>query len=457
MRYVSIRKFSFKTFENVNLFQDEGKTELPKCICQNCTTSLNNAYDFKNLCEKGDQELREMLRISKQENPSINFKEENDEIEGNSIEEIDIKSEPIELCTVDDEYSMSYDDGDSDHATESDHSDDEVLSIKKQKLTSLEFPCKLCGKTYRHKKSLYSHNKIAHEGKRPQKSKKLGTKEYKCEKCSKEFDRHHEYTKHMREHGFFCKYCNKQFPEPYKLRRHEVNVHQGTQCLLCKEQFKTKSLLNTHLDLSHGQEKTHICDKCSRSYFDPESLAAHKLTHDVENIFKCNECEKTFSSEYGMKKHQSNYHSTDIRKTYLCPVCGKALLSLAGYNTHLMVHSGDKKFECEHCTKKFLVKHQLMLHLRSHDGLRPYSCSICGATFILMNHLKSHSMKHTEEKKFACEICGVTMKYRNNLVHHMKNVHWGIRNYACDECPDKFYTSNLLKQHKTKVHSVVDC
>lgn len=420
-------------------------------------TSLKNAYDFKILCLKTDQQLRK--------NPDLSIKSEvHDEESLNLFEEIDIKMEPLVIIgeekEIDESIDMISDDDDDDESYNDGSSDDEKLSEKKTRLkkSNPSFICAVCNNGYINKGSLTRHMKshssdltITTSSKTTDDSRHQ-KKTYNCNKCNQDFEGHMNYNAHMKTHGYRCDICEKEYRNIYDLTRHQKNIHSGTDCDLCDKTFLSKKLLNDHKHMEHSKEKVHICNKCTRSFYDLESLEKHQLDHEIENKFICDECPKTFSTEHKLKLHKKTHIPEDNRKKWLCQLCGKSLLSQAGYNSHLAVHNDEKKFECQTCNKKFLAKHQLLVHIRSHVGQRPYQCKVCGDSFILMNHLRNHMIKHSEEKKFECELCGVTMKYRNNLRHHMKNVHWGIRNYPCDECDDKFYTSSLLRLHKTKIH-----
>lgn len=427
--------------------------------------SLNNAYDFKTACEKADKEFNLILNEKKTEE---SVKEE---FEETKIEEVDVKSESSENQTelregtpIDSKLEITI----AASNTEDSNSDSETSITLKTRTVKI-FECKECDREFKHAGNFNVHNKLYHNGelqaRKEFKSRTEPCTTYKCETCNITFKRRTLYFNHMDTHGYICTECGEKFDKNVRLTDHKIKVHGEAkyECTICFKSFKRAFILRNHIKSVHNKIKDYSCDICSKQFILKRQLDYHNHQKHSGTVatkdHKCDQCDKSFATPSNLSKHKEIHISEEERikkKHYLCPHCGKTLLTLAGYNSHVFAHEGERNFECTTCQKKFMVKNQLKIHMRIHTGERPFRCTHpgCEAGYMLLAHLKCHLLSHSGEKRFTCNVCGVSMKYKDNLRHHMNNVHWGVRNYACDQCDDKFYTSNLLKQHKAKIHKV---
>lgn len=469
---MTLELFCLKFFKNL---KDELITELPKWICQQCKQSLNNAFEFKTLCEKGDKDLRELVRgskITEEDIKKIPIKSEpfDEEYE---VEKVQVDVDVTEYCSDDNDDAGYMNDVHEDsekeeeEPEESQSSEDEKLSnIKARIKSNNKLKCLKCDKMFRVKGSLTRHNRIFHENGKDKVTKinkraKRVEKIYDCKHCEMKFNRRLRYYQHMKIHGYKCDTCDTVFDRQSRLNQHLAVEHKAAiNCNQCDKTFKYKASLDRHVRCVHNKEVNCFCEVCNKGCFDLSVLKLHKLSHIPEKTHQCDICQKMFKRASLVTAHKITHLSQEERdklanaKSYLCPHCGKILHTLAGRNSHLLIHLNDPKFECKLCHKKFLTSFRLVIHERTHSGERPFSCKLCHQTFKQQSHLATHKISHTGGKIFTCKVCGVSMKYKDNLLHHMKNVHWGVRNFSCDQCDDKFYTSNLLKQHKARNHSI---
>ena len=166
------------------------------------------------------------------------------------------------------------------------------------------------------------------------------SKPFKCDDCSKCFDRkssldqHH--TSHSVEKPFLCKICNRKFA----LKSVFVE-HQATHCKKPESQASSKSYLykkgtNQHLQVYN------------------ESKASKKGAH--LNVF---------SKQNDVKKH---FKSKDM--IFNCHICDKKFAIKANLVEHLATHSKVRYFKCTKCLESFREKHQLWQHMQFHKDTK---------------------------------------------------------------------------------------
>lgn len=174
--------------------------------------------------------------------------------------------------------------------------------------------------------------------------------QYKCEQCTKIFDRVYKIVYHMRfehehqQHLFVhkCTHCNNVFPTDGILQKHLREQCQNDvkkiQCQICKTRFMWQDSLDEHTRKMHGtknidgdggnnngkvstsksvkkvskikikikdgtpKEKTFFCDLCAKSFFRLEHLERHRKVHmPAEKRFSCDLCKKKFNRKDNLK------------------------------------------------------------------------------------------------------------------------------------------------------------
>jgi len=76
---------------------------------------------------------------------------------------------------------------------------------------------------------------------------------------------------------FNCDFCDRVFPQAYRLSRHVLEVHK--------------------------KEKRHRCQICEKSFFKLSSKKRHELTHVTHDTWKCSSCMKIFKDSSSLKYH----------------------------------------------------------------------------------------------------------------------------------------------------------
>lgn len=156
-----------------------------------------------------------------------------------------------------------------------------------------------------------------------------------------------------------CPYCDKIFPFPYLVKRHEV-VHTGSapfRCLGCKRSFAYRS-----------------------------SLHKHKL-ECLDLALTCTQCGVQFSTPKKLKLHITQAHKTKPRaqtkpespnparktKSLRCEVCRRMFTNNSALSKHMTVHSGSSRFECTECGKKYSYMERIKSHYRKNHPDVPFA------------------------------------------------------------------------------------
>ncbi|XP_033610689.1 zinc finger protein OZF isoform X2 [Cryptotermes secundus] len=334
----------------IKLHVDDG---LPSQVCQQCVHQVNNAYNFKLLCESSDFALRQYLSTGQSENqpyqtsspvdePSLDDETDVKPFLSFSVDKADV-SQGMEECSAEEtKFSSSMKDigesaqqhcftieGIEKHSSQpSEELSQCHASVVVDAVKGL-FPCNICGKSFINKHKLKEHV-TRHVGGRP-----------------------HE-----------CEVCGKRFTERSSLKKHAIS-HTGQKAYVCEVCGKRFTLL-THLKahtLVHTGQKSHICDICGKRFSHLGSLRIHALLHTGEKPFSCNMCGRSFTQKNNLKTHIAAHAG---QKPHVCSVCCKSFAQHGHLKTHAIVHSGRKEFCCDVCGSSFTRKHNLKKHAAKH-------------------------------------------------------------------------------------------
>ncbi|XP_052889677.1 zinc finger protein 271-like [Anopheles moucheti] len=159
---------------------------------------------------------------------------------------------------------------------------------------------------------------------------------------------------------------------------------------------------------------------------EPTSIDGKNLelkTKLKDNRWSCDKCDKSFSQPQTLRRHSRIHDDT-----------------------------GHIKKACSLCDRQFLRSDDLTRHMRTHTGERPYKCKLCSKTYKQGSELKAHILTHSQEKHFKCSLCSKQFSSRNGLYVHLK-VHKGEKPHACPHCSKRFTTSSERISHIRYIHS----
>nr|XP_003701393.2 PREDICTED: uncharacterized protein LOC100882727 [Megachile rotundata] len=235
------------------------------------------------------------------------------------------------------------------------------------------------------------------------------TDNLKCDICNKSFKTsfqllRHNRLKHAREEdittrNFPCDLCPKRYPDQNSLARHR-KTHTGDrpfQCLECHKTFPTSTALRRHLTLHNSQSRPLPCIYCGRRFVEKASLVKHEQSHLAGD-----------------------------QRTHTCDVCHKSFLHATDLNLHKKYHDPDKKFDCEVCGREFNRLNNLQRHMMVHQqqgaNEEILSCDVCGITYKFMSSLTRHMVTtHMNPEKLRQQAEEQRRKRENNYRRYLEN------------------------------------
>ncbi|KZC05979.1 Zinc finger protein 28 like protein [Dufourea novaeangliae] len=235
------------------------------------------------------------------------------------------------------------------------------------------------------------------------------TDNLKCDICNKSFKTsfqllRHNRLKHAREEdittrNFPCDLCPKRYPDQNSLARHR-KTHTGDrpfQCLECHKNFPTSTALRRHLTLHNSQSRPLPCIYCGRRFAEKASLVKHEKLHLAGD-----------------------------QRTHTCDVCHKSFLHATDLSLHKKYHDPDKKFDCEVCGREFNRLNNLQRHMMVHQqqgaNEEVLSCDVCGITYKFMSSLTRHMVTtHMNPEKLRQQAEEQRKKRENNYRRYLEN------------------------------------
>ena len=149
-------------------------------------------------------------------------------------------------------------------------------------------------------------------------------------------------------------------------------------CNICPKTFRSRTMLNLHIDLFHEMDETESFDKKVLE-MDLEieilEMEIEILEEEIEMLeiviiepgeeISCDICLKTFRTKTTLKLHmeilhKKVYHNTHFR-FHACERCPKLF-----YREHCLTAPIKNKIPCNQCSKSFICQAYLINHLFSH-------------------------------------------------------------------------------------------
>lgn len=235
-------------------------------------------------------------------------------------------------------------------------------------------------------------------------------------------------------------------------------------CNLCDKSYYFKDGLNLHCKVAHTDFTGFSCDLCSKKFKHSNAIKKHwDLDHNPLNLFSCRKqncnirCKSLISFNIHLRKeHDPLRHKNP--KSLQCHKCQKTFETSKQLMHHSYIHR-EKLLVCDHCGAKFNNRSTMENHLLRHVGLYSQKvkqhhkivCDQC-SMMVFPHKIKRHQLiHHTEDKPFKCEIaeCSAAFSDKRTLLDH-KNIHFNLKPYKCEHCPEAFRSSANLRLHRVR-------
>lgn len=186
----------------------------------------------------------------------------------------------------------------------------------------LVFKCKVCGKGFKHRRSLNRHVKLH-----------SGEKNFKCPLCSTAFARSDHLKAHIRTHNntkpYRCSVCHCGYSTQAALKVHIAHHHSKSKfrCVLCNNlEFHSQLALEGHIYTKHSKEnnKTDISELINETaHINPEVLNADDATNynlinqrtrliEINNYTNLNKSSSSSSSGDGANSSNANNQQNQV-------------------------------------------------------------------------------------------------------------------------------------------------
>ncbi|KAI8128954.1 hypothetical protein FF38_07928 [Lucilia cuprina] len=234
-------------------------------------------------------------------------------------------------------------------------------------------------------------------------------------------------------------------PDPKNAVPVETNVFP---CPCCERTFPLLQLREIHLKM-HSRDRKFQCEHCDKSFFSKYDLHRHSYIHNGEKPYKCSACDKAFSRTGLLTRHEKTH--TDIPK-FICVHCERSFISKDDMEKHAERHNIHRPFACKVCNKSFAFKQGLERHEVVHSRQQPYPCQYCDQSFSTTSKLSRHLTAHAGLRPYPCKICKKSYLLSHHLTRHMrshKNVVDPIHSiqFTCSSCNTSFVTRDELIAH----------
>ncbi|KAG5896099.1 hypothetical protein JTB14_006888 [Gonioctena quinquepunctata] len=187
------------------------------------------------------------------------------------------------------------------------YSEEQTSNSEKHSAYGLRHMCDICGKYFKQKSSLTTHQQRRHW-------EALGIPLVK----------------------YGCTICNNHYLTPTGLKRHNMRIHNpnvdfSVPCDICGERLSNKNTLRSHKS-KHKGYKQHVCDICSKTFLKREQLKVHMRVHTGEKPYKCRFCGRRFTQMSPMKAHE-RIHTGE--RPYICKTCGADFITKGVMDHHI--------------------------------------------------------------------------------------------------------------------------
>ncbi|KAM8836143.1 histone-lysine N-methyltransferase PRDM9 [Spinachia spinachia] len=252
---------------------------------------------------------------------------------------------------------------------------------------------------------------------------------------------------------FSCNRCKRTYGNPDDLSAHKCAL-KSLKCGLCGATFSKSGFLKRHRQTAHKDAASYVCDRCGKVFSTSGNLKQHQKSntcmkyHCSSELFPCSFCQFSFTMKSYLLKHVKRHHPVE----YLSHCNSDSAvdgLQEEQKEEQPEGEAGVKTYVCPHCAKSCASAKAFKSHSCFQQVKVLYLCPDCGKGFTNHYGLKQHQRIHTGEKPYVCQHCSKSFSYTGQLNVHLRT-HTGEKPYLCTHCGDSFRQSGDLNRHERK-------
>ena len=254
----------------------------------------------------------------------------------------------------------------------------------------------------------------------------------------------------------------------HQVREHLEQTPDGqSKCFKCDFTGRGRRTMLVHMRKDHYKVLIELtCETCGMTFPTSDRLKSHQKMVHVERKFPCPHCDQKFKISTALKKHLWAVHNEGNGPIYTCEQCGRTFKMKNLWQTHMIRHhSKEGPCVCDLCGKSYTNQLSLKDHVAtSHEQEKvPTPCDVCQKVCSSLRAMWVHRRRLHENpepiKDKKCQFCPEMFVNNSTRKIHERNIHLGIKDFACDQCDYKCGRQATLTYHKNAIHSgqMFDC